>query len=166
MTSPPITMPELYQVWMRLRNKVNEMESIPREYGVGDPLYLSEIHTLQAIGDTRENNLRIIADLLGVTPSATSQAVTKLARRGLVRKIRGRKNEREISLELTDLGRVAYEQHVQTHHQVYTRIVERLGTLTEDELALVGHTFSAFESVYEERLAELRSARIESLKVR
>jgi len=166
MTSPSTTLPELYQVWMRLRNKVNEMENIPRDYGVGDPLYLSEIHTLQAVGDTPENNLRIIADRLGVTPSAASQAVTKLARRGLIRKIRGRKNEREVSLELTGTGRIAYEHHARTHQQVYTRISERVGPLTGEELALVGRTFSAFESVYDERIAELRAARTASPEVR
>ena len=159
MTTHVITMLELYQIWMRLRNKVNEMESIPRDYGVNDPLYLSEIHILQAIGDTPENNLRIIAGLLGVTPSATSQAVTKLAGRGLVRKIRGRKNEREVSLELTDLGRIAYEHHERSHGQIYTRITERIGTLSDDELALVGRVFHAFESVYDERIEELRAAR-------
>lgn len=162
MTTHVITMLELYQIWMRLRNKVNEMESIPRDYGVNDPLYLSEIHILQAIGDTPENNLRIIAGLLGVTPSAISQAVTKLAGRGLVRKIRGRKNEREVSLELTDLGRIAYEHHERSHGQIYTRITERIGTLSDEELALVGRVFHAFESVYDDRIEELRTGRQQS----
>lgn len=162
MTAHAITMPELYQIWMRLRNKTNEMESIPRDYGVKDPLYLSEIHILQAIGDTHENNLRIIAGQLGVTPSAISQAVTKLAGRGLVRKIRGRKNEREVSLELTDLGRIAYEHHERSHGQIYARIVERIGTLSDEELILVGRVFHAFESVYDERIEELRTGRQQS----
>lgn len=151
---------------MRLFNKVNEMESVPHDYGVKDPLFLSEIHTLQAIGDTPENNIRIIADLLGVTPSAASQSITKLAGRGLVEKIRGRKNEREVSLELTDLGRVAYENHDRIHEQIYTRIIERIGTLSDEELALIARTFHAFESVYDDRIAELRTGRQQSGKVR
>jgi DNA-binding MarR family transcriptional regulator len=162
MTAQAITMQDLYRVWMRLRNKVNEMESIPRDYGVQEPLYLSEIHILQAIGDTPENNIRVIAGLLGVTPSATSQAVTKLAGRGLVRKIRGRRNEREVSLELTDPGRIAYEHHERSHGQIYARITERIGTLSDEELALVGRVFHAFESVYDERIEELRTGRQQS----
>lgn len=39
--------------------------------------------------------------MLGVTPSAASQAVTKLVGRELVMKVRGRNSEREVSLDLT-----------------------------------------------------------------
>ncbi|ACL17717.1 transcriptional regulator, MarR family [Methanosphaerula palustris E1-9c] len=159
-------MQEVYQIWMRLRNKVNEMESIPRDYGVKESLFLSEIHTIQAIGATPENNVRVIADLLGVTPSAASQAVTKLAGRGLVKKVRGRKNEREVSLELTDQGWVAYRYHEQTHKEIYTRTTERVGPLSEEELELIARFFNAFESVYDERIEELLTARLQSREVR
>ena len=70
---PPPEFPEIYQSWMRIRNKMNVMENLPRTFGVDKPLFLSEIHTIQAIGNTKDNNIRIIAGILGVTPSAVSQ---------------------------------------------------------------------------------------------
>jgi DNA-binding MarR family transcriptional regulator len=153
-----LSVPELYQVLTRIRNKMNTMESISRNFGVDDPLFLSEIHTIQAIGNTPENNVRIIADILGVTPSAASQVITKLTKRGLVRKIRGVRNEREVSLELTRQGRIAFGNHEQVHAQIYARITERIGVLTEEERAAIGRVCSSFESVYDERIQELLKA--------
>lgn len=148
-------MPELYQIWIRIWHKMNVMENIPHNFGVNEPLSFSEIHAIQAIGNTPENNVRIIADILGVTPSATSQVVTRLTKRGLVQKVRGVRNEKEVSLELTKEGLAAYGSHEEIHAQTYARIVERIGTLSAEERATVERIFCAFESVYEERIGEL-----------
>jgi len=152
------TLPELYQIWMRIRNKMNVMESIPRNFGVEGTLFLSEIHTIQAIGTAPENNVRIIAEMMGVTPSAASQVITKLSKRGLVSKIRGVKNEKEVSLELTEKGRIAFQTHEAIHRHVETLITERIGDLTREERNTLARVFSAFESVYDERIGELTGA--------
>jgi len=148
-------MPELYRSWMRVWNKMNVMESIPCRFGVDEPLCLSEIHTIQAIGDTPENNVRTIAGILGVTPSAASQVITRLAKRGFVRKVRGVKNEKEVTLELTRQGKTAYTSHAQVHRQVYERISGRIGPLSAGERATLDRVLSAFDTVYEDRIREL-----------
>jgi len=140
---------------MRIRNKMNIMENMPRTFGVEKTLFLSEIHTIQAIGRTKENNIRTIAEILGVTPSAASQTVTRLKKKGFVKKVRGIKNEKEVSLVLTPIGKIAYDNHEKTHRQMYERIAGRLGALTEEERVVLGRVFSVFESVYDERIAEL-----------
>lgn len=151
----PPELPELYCIWMQIRNKMNLIENIPRTFGVEKPLFLSEIHTIQAIGMTKENNIRTIAEILGVTPSAASQTVTRLKKKGFVKKVRGIKNEKEVSLVLTPAGKIAYDNHEKTHRQMYERIAGRLGELTDEERVFLGRVFSAFESVYDERIAEL-----------
>lgn len=150
-------LPELYRSWMRIWNKMNVMESIPCRFGVDEPLCLSEIHTIQAIGDTPENNVRTIAGILGVTPSAASQVITRLAKRGFVRKVRGVKNEKEVTLELTPQGKTAYASHAQVHREVYERIAGRIGPLNAGERATLDRVLSAFDAVYEERIRELSS---------
>ena len=155
MTNTTPDLAELYLMWMRIRNKMNIMESIPRDFGVEDPLFLSEIHTIQAIGNSPENNVQIIAGLLGVTPSAASQVITKLTKRGLVRKIRGIRNEKEVSLELTGQGLIAFKNHEHIHEQVQKLITERIGQLNDEELDTLRRVFSAFESVYDERIEAL-----------
>lgn len=146
---------DLYRSWMRIRNKMNLIENIPLEYGTEKALFLSEIHTIQAIGRTEGNNVRTIAAFLGVSPSAASQTVTRLTKKGFVQKVRGIKNEKEVSLVLTPLGRTAYDYHEMVHEQMYERIAGRIGELAEDERALLARIFFAFEAVYNERILEL-----------
>lgn len=140
---------------MRIRNKMNVMEDQPRDFGVGIPLHLSEIHAIQAIGSVQENNIRIIADFLGVTPSAASQVISKLTQRGLVKKVRGVRNEKEVSLELTKTGQIAFKNHERVHALMYETIASRIGTLDEKERQVLDRVFSAIESVYDERIQEL-----------
>lgn len=142
---------EIFERWYRIHKKMNLMERIPCNFGLDDPLFLSEIHTVEAIGNTPDNNVRIIADVLGVTPSAASQVIKKLKDRGLVRKIRGIRNEKEVSIELTEQGLIAFTNHAQTH----AHIQERIGHINEKESAAVIRVLSAFESVYDERIGEL-----------
>lgn len=145
----------LYGIWMRIRNKMNLMENLPHNFGVGTPLHLSEVHTIQAIGKRKENNVRIIADALGVTPSAASQVITRLTRRGLVKKVRGLRNEKEVTLELTGSGQTVFENHEKIHLQVYEQVASRVGSLSEKEREVIDRVFSAMESVYDEQIQAL-----------
>lgn len=148
---------DLYQIWMRIINKLNESESVPRYFGIGIPLYPSEIHTIQAVGDNHGENVRTIAAILGITPGAASQVITRLAKRGLIQKVRGKKNEKEVNLELTGEGRIAYQAHETLHEKMYQRIADRIGPLSGDELLLLSRILHAVEGVYDERILEIKS---------
>jgi DNA-binding MarR family transcriptional regulator len=148
---------DLYQIWMRIMNKLNESENLPRKFGIELPLYPSEIHTIQAIGDYPESNVRTIADHLGITSGAASQAITKLAKRELVKKVRGKKNEKEVHLELTSQGLVAYQAHDTVHEMVFQRIIEQIGPLTDEETGLLRRVLQAVEYVYDERIEQVRN---------
>lgn len=149
---------DLYRVWMRIRNKMNVMESVPRDFGAGVPLHLSEIHTIQAIGSISENNIRIIADTLGVTPSAVSQTVTRLTRNGLVRKVRGKRNEKEVTLELTECGQAAFATHERVHESMYEQIALETGPLDSHDRVVLDRVFTAIETVYDRKIRELALA--------
>lgn len=157
---------DLYRVWLRIRNKMNVMESLPHDFGVDVRLHLSEIHTIQAIGTTPENNIRTIAEILGVTPSAASQTITKLTKRGLVKKVRGLRNEKEVTLELTEKGQTAFQNHERLHAEMYERIASGIGPLNEKELEVIDRVFSAMESVYDQRIRELSAGAKEKQKER
>lgn len=138
-------------------NKLNESESIPRKFGIDIPLFPSEIHTLQVIGDHPGSNVRTVAGLLGITPGAASQTITKLSKRDLVTKVRGLKNEKEVHLALTPLGRTAYEAHETVHEMVFQKICERIGKISPDEHRFLDHILHAVESVYDERIEVVRT---------
>lgn len=149
---------DLYQIWMRIINKLNESESLPRDFGIGIPLYPSEIHTIQAIGENEGENVRTIAGILGITPGAASQVITRLAKRDLIRKVRGKKNEKEVHLELTNEGMIAYQNHATLHELMFQRIVDRIGSLDESEMKLLSRVLHAMEEVYDERIIEVKTA--------
>lgn len=148
---------DLYQIWMRIMNKLNESENLPRKFGIHLPLYPSEIHTIQAIGDYPESNVRTVAEHLGITSGAASQAITKLAKRNLVKKVRGKKNEKEVHLELTSQGLVAYQSHDTIHEMIFQRITEQIGPLTDDEITILERVLHAMENVYDERILQVRN---------
>jgi DNA-binding MarR family transcriptional regulator len=162
MYEPDQSVRDLYQIWMRMVNKLNESESIPRKFGIDIPLYPSEIHTLQVIGDNPACNVRAVAELLGITPGAASQTISKLAKRDLVRKVRGLKNEKEVHLELTSLGRTAYEAHETVHEQVFLNLAQRIGPLTEENKVLIAHILHTMESVYHERIETVRNEMLQT----
>lgn len=147
---------DLYQVWMRLMNKLGESEKLPRNYGINELMTPSDIHLIQAIGANPESNIRTISDILGITPGAASQQVTKLAKRGLVTKNRGVKNEKEVFLSLTPLGEKAYRHHETLHEEIYQRIISRIDPLETKDIHTMKKVLQAMESVYEERLCEVR----------
>lgn len=149
---------DLYQVWMRIINKLNESEKLPRNFGIDQLISPSDIHLLQAIGDNPESNGRNISEILGITPGAASQQLTKLSKRGLITKVRGQKNEKEISLKLTPLGKTAYDNHAIIHEKVYQKIINRIGLLSPDELRMLERVLIAVESVYDERIEEVRES--------
>lgn len=161
MTDTIPTSREIYTLWKRILNKTNLLENMPRDFGIGEPLFLTEIHTLQAIGQNPDNNVRIIADIMGVTPSAASQVISRLSRRGLVCKIRGVRNEKEVVLELTKKGRVAFETHEKVHAEMYNLIAHQIeqntGELTNHDLLFLDKILHAVENAYDLRIGELTS---------
>ncbi|QVV87717.1 MarR family winged helix-turn-helix transcriptional regulator [Methanospirillum sp. J.3.6.1-F.2.7.3] len=141
---------------MRIVNKLNESEKIPRNFGIDFLITPSDIHLIQVVGDNPESNVRTISEILGVTPGAASQQLSKLSKRGLIVKERGLKNEKEVTLSLTDQGRIAYKNHDIIHEMIYQRLIHRIGPLNDDELQVLLRVLYAIESVYDERIMEVR----------
>ena len=116
---------ELLDILDRVMNRLGSMHLKPRDFGTGVPLHRSEIHTVQAIGQHPEINVTRLADHMGVTKGAVSQTIARLETKGLVRRKHPRDNSREVLLELTETGRVGYENHEAMHMETF-HIVQRL----------------------------------------
>lgn len=146
---------DLYQFWTRMKNKINESERTPRRYGIEILLTPAEIHLIQAIGDHPGSNVRTVALVLGITPGAASQMITRLAKKELIQKVRGRKNEKEVHLELTSLGETAYQEHKTIHEMVFQRILERVGAMSAGDIRFLTRILHGMETVYDERIEEV-----------
>ena len=84
-------------------------------FGTGKLMHTKEIHTIQAIGRYPGINVTRLAEQMAVTKGAVSQTISKLVKKGLVRKRKIFGNRKEVVLELTDLGWIGYNNHEKFH---------------------------------------------------
>ena len=84
-------------------------------FGTGVLMHAKEIHTVQAIGRHSGINVTKLAEKAGVTKGAVSQTINKLVKKGLVRKTHLPGNDKEVVLELTDIGEIGFKNHEKFH---------------------------------------------------
>ena len=145
---------ELSVQWDRILNKMAAIEKSPRDFGSGDLLYRSEVHTLMAIGDNPGSTVTDLAGYAGITKSAVSQMVNKLSRRNLVEKYRNPDNDKELFLRLTPRGRIAFLGHEQYHLKIHAKIEEKLKEMTDKEFRFLQEFLRVIEETADESLKD------------
>jgi DNA-binding MarR family transcriptional regulator len=103
----------------RAHRRLGELESAPRDYGTGELLYSSDIHTVVAVGRQPGCNLTQLAGALGVSKPAASKFTRKLLRRGYVLKEKQAGNAKEVSFSLSPKGRRAEKAHERFTRKVF-----------------------------------------------
>ena len=106
------------EILQKLEKVIVRMESMHTpslSFGTGVLMHTKEIHTVQAIGQHSGINVTKLAEHTGVTKGAVSQTINKLVRKGLVRKTHLPGNDKEVVLELTNLGRIGFQNHEKFH---------------------------------------------------
>ena len=145
---------ELSVQWDQILNKMAAIENTPRDFGSGDLLFRSEVHTLMAIGKNAGATVTDLARYAGITKSAVSQMVNKLARRNLVEKYRDPDNDKEILLRLTPQGKIAFLGHEQYHLKIHARIEQNLKKMTDQEFRFLQEFFRIIEETADESLRD------------
>lgn len=118
---------KLLDILDQTMTKLGSMHPPPHDFGAGVPLYRSEIHTIRAIGENPEVNVTKLAEDMGVTKGAVSQTITKLVKKGLVRKTYAADNAKEVRLELTELGWSGFYSHQKLHMDMFDTAKEYFG---------------------------------------
>jgi DNA-binding MarR family transcriptional regulator len=153
MNTAPGSEEALYRLcglWMKIMNRMSDIEGIPVDSGAGTALFPSEIHTLQVIRLCSGITVSGLADAMGITKSAASQMTRRLVEKRFCEKVRLPGNEREVRLTLTTVGEAAFRGHEQHHGWIRRRIREEVGELGEEEYVLLAGVFEALNTVYEE----------------
>lgn len=122
------------KLYFKSIKEFNEFESTPRDFGTGDLLYSSEIHTVQAIGDSTDINLTELSLKLDVSKSAVSKFVKKLLDKGLITKNKLQGNNKEVVFGLTDKGRTAYLGHKRFDQDTFSPIYKILSKLDNEQI--------------------------------
>ena len=128
------TIAELMMHFYRVVNKINELEKMPYDFGVGEKLYPSEIHTIQAIGNNSGINVTTLAQKLGITKGGVSQMISKLKKRELIEKVRSTDNDKEVLLILTAKGQKAFNEHEKFHYDMYMDFIKYMDDISQEEI--------------------------------
>jgi DNA-binding MarR family transcriptional regulator len=135
------TCKEIVELFIKLANKYHSLEKIPVDYGVGKDLYHSERHLLDQIGDYPEKNITELAQFMGVTKGAISQTVKKLETKGIVNRYKGEENEKEVFIELTEIGKSVYEKHKEVNQRSTLPLHEELKKYSDDKVYFLVEMF-------------------------
>lgn len=128
------TFKNIGETFNRIINKFSSIEKKPRDFGIGDLLYPSEIHNIEIIGRNPGINVTNLAKKLGVTKGAVSQIVNKLERKKLVAKSRDSNNEKEVMLKLQKKGEIAFDGHEAFHAKFYSEIMDEVDDISPEQI--------------------------------
>jgi DNA-binding MarR family transcriptional regulator len=103
----------------RAHRRLGELESTARDYGTGDLLYSSDIHTVEAVARQPGCNLTQLAGSLGVSKPAASKFTGKLLRMGYLVREKLADNAKEVSFSLSPKGRRAEQAHQRFTRKVF-----------------------------------------------
>ncbi len=137
---------EIIELFIRMVNKYNSLEKIPARHGTIHNLYHSERHMLDKIGDNRGMNVTEFAEAAGVTKGAISQLVTKLEKKGIVRRYKKSTNDKEVFLELTKSGQKVYQKHKEINEQTILPLNEELSKHSDEKVEFLLKMFKWFDN--------------------
>ena len=138
---------QLLELFEQVKAKLESVHTPTRDYETGFPLYKVEIHTIQIIGNRPGINSTDLAMDMGVTKSAVSQTLSKLLKKGLIRKTHLLTDARESTLELTDLGWNGFNSHERFHAQIYEAVHQHFGESFETKLDTFGVTMTDLNEI-------------------
>ena len=139
------TYEEILQKLGKVIVMMESMHTPSLSFGTGVPMHSKEIHTVQAIGRNSGINVTRLAEQTGVTKGAVSQTVSKLVRKGLALKTHPPGNDKEVVLELTNLGRIGFLNHEKFHMDALNIAREYYGDQLDSKLESIN---LAIDSIY------------------
>lgn len=124
---------EIRDCFIRILNNIKILDKIPRNYGGDVKLHLSEINTIEMLGDYSGINVTEFAKKQGITKGAVSQMINRLAKKNLAMKYNDEFNKKEVKLKLTKKGELIFHQHKLMHLQFEQEFFNTLENITEEQ---------------------------------
>ncbi len=114
-----------------------EIEKTPKDFGTGDLLYGSEIHTIVAIGENPGSNMTELARIMDITKGGVQKFVKKLLAKDLIYKTQLPDNKKEVIYGLTKKGNIAYKMHEAFEQKRFGKIYEIMDAMEEKEFQVL-----------------------------
>jgi DNA-binding MarR family transcriptional regulator len=145
---------ELIDKFLKILHLYSVIGRKPQDYGTGDLLYFTEVHTISMVGKNREINMTKLADMMGVTKGAISQTIRKLVSKGFIEKSNS-VNRKEVNLKLSEKGITVLKGHQSFQKEIFTFAVSLYEKARPDDVDLVGRLFDAICGNMQERVKKL-----------
>ena len=145
---------QLIDQFLKILNLYAVINRKPKDYGTGDLLYLSEVHTISMVGKNDFLNMTQLAEIMGVTRGAISQTIRKLVSKNFIIKSNSR-NRKEINLELSEKGRIVFLGLATFHKEIFAFAEPLYETAQPRDIALVKRLFDAISGNMEQRVKQL-----------
>ena len=146
---------KLMESFLRMVNKYNAMEKYPLSFGTPHKFHHSERHLLDVVGRNQSMNISEFARFNGVTKGAVSQVVSRLEKKGALRRYKEAGNDKEVFIELTDTGREIYRHHRKTNDRTVAYIEKGLKGHTDAKVEFVATIFEWLEDYLDEGLERM-----------
>jgi DNA-binding MarR family transcriptional regulator len=152
-----LTYERLMRILDELLTKVELLHAPSHDFGTGIPLFRKEIHILQAIGRYPKINITALAEYMRVTKGAVSQTVTRLIKKGMIRKQYAEDSKKEVVLELTDRGWVGFQNHEKFHADMFDLARKYYGEQVDTKLEMFKNVMSDFNAILDEHITRKKT---------
>ncbi len=136
---------------LQIVDRFNKQHKKGHDFGSGDLLFPSEIHTIQAIGDHEDINITDLAVTLKVTKPTISERVKKLERLDLIKRQEAVDNRKTVILHLTARGWTAHKGHAGHHKEMFAHFQKQFGSNSTDQIRKCQQAFAAFLDVMKQK---------------
>jgi DNA-binding MarR family transcriptional regulator len=144
----------LIDQFLNILNLYSVISRKPNDYGTGDLLYFTEVHTISTVGKNKALNMTQLADIMGVTKGAISQTIRKLVVKNLIIKSNPR-NMKEINLRLSDKGMTVYRGLQSFHQEIFAFAGTLYDKARPEDVDLVRNLFMAISENMQQRVKQL-----------
>ncbi len=132
---------------LRVFDKVQRNRRLARDYGTGDSLTMVEAEVCQLIAARREISPSDLADHIGVSRSAVSQALNRMRARGLVTVESTPENRKSRLVRVTERGATVARGVNELHEQMSAAVYAEAPDDLEAFLALFNRLDAFFADV-------------------
>lgn len=109
----------------------------------GSGITLSQMHTIEILGENNLIKMKDLASKIGVTTGTLTVMIDNLEKKGLVSRIPNPEDRRSYVIQLSDTGKEHYKRHSNFHLEL-TR--ECLSDFSEEDVKLFEMLLSKFTS--------------------
>jgi DNA-binding MarR family transcriptional regulator len=145
----------LIDLFLKILHLYSVINRKPKDYGTGDLLYLTEIHTIIVVAANEEINMTKLAEIMGVTKGAISQTIRKLVNKSLIIKQNAGSNKQEFNLRLSEKGKTVLKGQDSMQKEIFAFAETLYKGAEPHDREMVLKLFSAISANMEERVKAL-----------